>query len=364
MTFGEKLQQLRKDRGWSQERLAEEIPISRQAVSKWESGGAAPDTENVVRLSDIFGVSTDYLLHDDFTGDEDIPAVKRREEELQKARNRETGMMVLVEGMGEAGFFDWVSLRLARALGFRPMAILLSFMILAALLAMFVDSVTVILFLVAATVRLAQYLRFDPVPLIIGEIFAANLGGAATMTGDPPNIILGTSLGLSFWDFLQNNGIICLAGLGLALVYFYVCFHNKLKRREKGVAPELWEIDPGDAIPNHRIFRVRVGLFAAVVLLIATHTLTGLTMPSIGILAAGATLCTTKYPWGLLKQVEWKTLGFLVGLFLTVSGLEQTGLLNGLAQVLAKLAGGSSLAGAFPGDLQQSPVREKHLVVR
>lgn len=251
-----------------------------------------------------------------------------------------TGMMVLVEGMGEAGFFDWVSLRLARALGFRPMAILLSFMILAALLAMFVDSVTVILFLVAATVRLAQYLRFDPVPLIIGEIFAANLGGAATMTGDPPNIILGTSLGLSFWDFLQNNGIICLAGLGLALVYFYVCFHNKLKRREKGVAPELWEIDPGDAIPNHRIFRVRVGLFAAVVLLIATHTLTGLTMPSIGILAAGATLSTTKYPWGLLKQVEWKTLGFLVGLFLTVSGLEQTGLLNGLAQVLAKLAGG------------------------
>ena len=199
---------------------------------------------------------------------------------------------------------------------------------------------TVILFLVAATVRLAQYLRFDPVPLIIGEIFAANLGGAATMTGDPPNIILGTSLGLSFWDFLQNNGIICLAGLGLALVYFYVCFHNKLKRREKGVAPELWEIDPGDAIPNHRIFRVRVGLFAAVVLLIATHTLTGLTMPSIGILAAGATLCTTKYPWGLLKQVEWKTLGFLVGLFLTVSGLEQAGLLNGLAQVLAKLAGG------------------------
>lgn len=104
MTFGEKLQQLRKNRGWSQERLAEEIPISRQAVSKWESGAAAPDTENVVRLSAIFGVSTDYLLHDDFTGDGDIPAVKRREEELQKARNRETGMMVLV-GIMAMGLF-------------------------------------------------------------------------------------------------------------------------------------------------------------------------------------------------------------------------------------------------------------------
>src|SRR5699024_7704973 len=82
MTFGEKLQQLRKGRGWSQERLAEEIPISRQAVSKWESGAAAPDTENVVRLRAIFGVSTDYLFHYDLSGDEDIPAVKRREEEL------------------------------------------------------------------------------------------------------------------------------------------------------------------------------------------------------------------------------------------------------------------------------------------
>ena len=108
MTFGEKLQQLRKGRGWSQERLAEEIPISRQAVSKWESGAAAPDTENVVRLSAIFGVSTDYLRHDDFTGDEDIPAVKRREEELQKARNRHTAMMVLMGIMAMGLFWQLV----------------------------------------------------------------------------------------------------------------------------------------------------------------------------------------------------------------------------------------------------------------
>ena len=108
MTFGEKIQQLRKERGWSQERLAEEIPISRQAVSKWESGAAAPDTENVVRLSDIFGVSTDYLLHDDFTGDGDISAVKRREEALQKARNRETGMMVVVGIMAMGLFWQLV----------------------------------------------------------------------------------------------------------------------------------------------------------------------------------------------------------------------------------------------------------------
>ena len=140
------------------------------------------------------------------------------------------GMMIMVEAMSEAGFFDWVCLRLAKALGFRPMPLMLSFMVLAALLSMFVDSITVVLFLVVATARLAHFLRFDPVPMIIGEIFAANLGGAATMSGDPPNIIIGTSLGLSFWDFLRNNGVICLIGLVLVLVYFYLCFRSKRGR--------------------------------------------------------------------------------------------------------------------------------------
>ena len=105
MTFGEKLQALRKSRGWSQEQLAERIAVSRQAVSKWESSAAIPDTENVVELSKLFGVSTDYLLHDDYTGDADIPAVKHREEELKKKRNREMAMMVLVAA--EALGFFW-----------------------------------------------------------------------------------------------------------------------------------------------------------------------------------------------------------------------------------------------------------------
>lgn len=251
------------------------------------------------------------------------------------------GMMVMAEGMSEAGFFDWICLRLAKALGFRPMALMLCFMVLAALLAMFVDSITVVLFLVVATVRLAQFLRFDPVPVIIGEIFTANLGGAATMSGDPPNIILGTSLGLSFWDFLRNNGLICLVGLVVVLVYFYLCFRKKLKGAGETPHPALWEIDPNGAIPDREIFRWSVGIFLGVILLIATHTVTSLTMPTIGLLAAAAALVNAKYPRSLLRQVDWKTIGFIIGLFLTVSGLEQTGVLDGLAQFLATLGGGS-----------------------
>ena len=251
-----------------------------------------------------------------------------------------TGMMVMVEGMSEAGFFDWICLKLAKQLKFRPMPLMLSFMILAALLSMFVDSITVILFLVVATVRLAHFLKFDPVPLIIAEIFSANLGGAATMSGDPPNIIIGTSLGLSFWDFIRNNGVICLVGLGMVLVYFYFCFRNKLKEGYT-VDPALWEMNPGDAILNRKTFGIRVVIFGVVILLIATHTLTGLTMPTIGVIATVVTLFSVRYPRSLLRQVEWRTIGFIIGLFLTVSGLEQTGVLDGMARFLGSLGGES-----------------------
>lgn len=104
MTFGEKLQQLRRRQGWSQEELAAQIPISRQAVSKWESGAAMPDTENVVAISRLFGVSTDYLLHDDYAGDQDIPAVKDREATLKKRHKRDMAMMVLI-GVQALSFF-------------------------------------------------------------------------------------------------------------------------------------------------------------------------------------------------------------------------------------------------------------------
>lgn len=126
--------------------------------------------------------------------------------------------------------------------------------------------------------------------MIIGEIFAANLGGAATMTGDPPNIILGTSLGLGFWDFLQNNGPICLVGFGVALGYFYLCFRNKLRAGAWSVDPALWAMEPGDAIPNRRAFGVNVAIFGGMILLLATHAWTGLTMPTIGVVAAAVTL--------------------------------------------------------------------------
>jgi Na+/H+ antiporter NhaD/arsenite permease-like protein len=123
------------------------------------------------------------------------------------------GMMIMVEGMAKAGFFRWLCLRLAKLVNYKPVPLFITFMILAAVLSMFIDSITVILFLAAVTVELAKLLHIDPVPMILADIFCANLGGSATMCGDPPNIIIGTSLGYSFSDFLTNTGVIALVAL-------------------------------------------------------------------------------------------------------------------------------------------------------
>ena len=134
------------------------------------------------------------------------------------------GMMVMVEGMARVGFFRWLCMKIAKLVKYKTMPLLIAFMIMAAVLSMFIDSIPVILFLAAVTIELSQILEFNPVSMIIGEIFCANLGGAATMCGDPPNIIIGTSLHYSFTDFVTHTGLIAGISLVAVLVYFYfVC---------------------------------------------------------------------------------------------------------------------------------------------
>ena len=138
-------------------------------------------------------------------------------------------MMLMVEGMGRAGFFRWLCLQLARIVKYKAIPLFLAFMVMSSVLSMFIDSITVILFLAAATVELSRILRLNPVPMIIAEIFCANLGGAATMCGDPPNIIIGTSLGYSFADFVTNTGLIAAIGLIFVILYFFLCFRKELR---------------------------------------------------------------------------------------------------------------------------------------
>ena len=252
------------------------------------------------------------------------------------------GMMVMVEGMAKAGFFRWLCMMLARMVHYKPIPLFVAFMLMSAVLAMFIDSITVILFLAAVTIELSKLLKFNPVPMILSEIFCANLGGSATMCGDPPNIIIGTSLGYSFADFILNTGVMALISLVLVVIYFYFAFRKEL------VAGRTEEIDsssmpnPKDTITNKKDFVISCVIFACAVVMLVTHAQTGLTVALIGAVIAVVTVITPgRYALEILKRVDYKTLLFFIGLFIVVGGLEQTGILELIAGLIGEVSRGN-----------------------
>jgi len=253
------------------------------------------------------------------------------------------GMMIMVEGMAEAGFFRWLCMTIARIVHYRAIPIFFTFMLMSALLSMFIDSITVILFLAAVTVELAQLLGFDPVPMILSEIFCANLGGSATMCGDPPNIIMGTSLGFNFNDFITNTGLMAGVSMIAVVIYFFLIFRKELEQDEAHQNLDVHP-DPMEAVHDLRSFRISYVIFLLAVVLLVTHAQTGLTVAAIGVIIAAITLLTAweKAP-ELLKKVDYRTLLFFIGLFVVVGGLEQTGFLQIVADMIGKASGGNPM---------------------
>lgn len=298
------------------------------------------------------------------------------------------GMMVMVEGLGAVGFFRWLCLVVAKMVNYRVVPILVTFMLLSGFLSMFIDSITVLLFLSVVTIELARLLKFDPVPIIIAEIFAANVGGSATMSGDPPNIIIGTALGYTFMDFLVNTGPIAWIGMIVTLVLFYFFFRKVLRKGEeeansgepKAPIPPVREKhpvygmgplgfialflgrifgrgkahsqggenpndkrypQPREAISDRRQFLINSGIFLLIVILLVSHAETGLSVALIGVIAAALTLATAKDRKHIMKGVDWRTLLFFLGLFITVGGLEATGVLKELAELIGETSGGN-----------------------
>jgi len=257
------------------------------------------------------------------------------------------GMMMMVEALGHVGFFRWLCLHVAKLVGYRVVPILIAFMLLSGFLAMFIDSITVLLFLASVTIEMSRMLKFDPVPVIIAEIFASNVGGAATMSGDPPNIIIGTAFGYTFTDFITNTGVIAWAGMAVAVVYFYFACRKTLVASTKGSAAAHTPYPhPREAIVNRPLFMLSAAIFILVVILLITHAQSGLSVATIGVIAAGLTMLAAGLVKGgspsyIVKRLDWRTLLFFVGLFICVGGLEQTGVLTRLAEYIGQVSGGN-----------------------
>ncbi len=257
------------------------------------------------------------------------------------------GMMLMVEGLANAGVFRWMCLVVAKLTHYRTVPILVGFMLLSAALSMFIDSITVMLFMASVTVEIARLLGFDPVPVIIAEVFASNTGGSATMSGDPPNIIIGTSLGYTFSDFLTNTGPIAWAGMAVALLYFYLALRRPLtatEQRNTGAEAAVYPA-PEEAIVNRSAFLLRSGIFALVVVLLVTQAWSGISVAFIGVVTAALTmLASSREAFRLLLGIDWRTLLFFIGLFVCVGGLEETGVLQLLADHVGNASGGDQQA--------------------
>jgi Na+/H+ antiporter NhaD/arsenite permease-like protein len=260
------------------------------------------------------------------------------------------GMMLMVEGLARVGFFRWMCLYVAKLVKYKTVPILIAFTVLSGFLSMFIDSITVMLFLASVTIEIARLLKFDPVPLIIAEIFASNTGGSATMSGDPPNIIIGTALGFTFLDFLDNAGVIAWAGMAACVAFFYVFARRALTRKVTGteaasfnrMAGPTGYPSPREAVSNPLLFTIHVFIFLLTIILLVTHAQTGLSVATIGVIAGVLTLGAANKEWlHIIKKLDWRTLLFFIGLFVTVGGLEHTGLLAALANYIGEVSSGS-----------------------
>lgn len=257
------------------------------------------------------------------------------------------GMMIMVEGLGHSGFFRWLCLSLAKAVHYHLVPLLICFMCMSGFLSMFIDSITVVLFLATVTIELSRMLKYNPVPMILAEIFCANLGGAATMSGDPPNIIIGTSLGYTFMDFISNTGAVVGISFLFALVYFWLCFRKELKENEAARVGEVSCPEPSTAIESKPAFLCGILVFVLAVVLLITHAQTGLTVSCIGVIVAVLTVMAMTATSGIqvipriFRGVDYKTLLFFIGLFVSVGGLEQTGVLEVIAHFISVISGGN-----------------------
>jgi Na+/H+ antiporter NhaD/arsenite permease-like protein len=261
------------------------------------------------------------------------------------------GLFTLVAALRESGFFRWLGLAILKYAKFDPLYVFLLFSLAAAVLSAFMDSVTVLMFLAVLTIETCGVLKLNPLPFIITEITSANIGGTSTMIGNPPNIIIGTSMHLSFLEFMFNVGPIVLVCFFLNLGLFYIFYKKVFQNREQARA-EIYEknkdIDPGSAITDPRLFVIGSVIFLLVIVFLALHSVLGVSVAFVGILGASLVLLLggEKMPQ-VIERIDWHTLIFFACLFIMVGGLEKTGVLADIAKWVGTVSGGNLVTAAL-----------------
>jgi Na+/H+ antiporter NhaD/arsenite permease-like protein len=251
-----------------------------------------------------------------------------------------TGMMVMAGVLARTGFFEMVAIRAVKVSDGRPFRLLVTLAVVTAVLSAFLDNVTTVVLLVPITLSIAGALGISPYPFLVSQILASNIGGTATLIGDPPNILIGSHAGLDFGAFLVNLGpvvVVIMAAYLLTVRLFFAAELDVDGERRRAVLA----LDERLAVRDRRLLIVSLVVLTATILGFLLHKPLGLEVATVALLGAAALLLAGRIdPHEALREVEWSTIFFFVGLFVLVESVVKTGIVGSVADSIAGAVSG------------------------
>ena len=250
------------------------------------------------------------------------------------------GMMLFVAVVKNSGIFEYIAIKAAKIAKGRPWPLMVLFALITAVLSAFLDNVTTVLLIGPMTLAITSMLRINPIPFFMTQIMASNIGGTATLIGDPPNIMIGSAAGLSFTEFITNTGVAVLFVLAATIVCFYFIYGRKL-HVEPEAMDSILQLDENKAIKDRSLLIKSVVMILLVVFGFVFHSQLHLESCTIALTAAAVMLLIGRQDVEeIVAGVEWTTILFFTGLFIVVGGLQETGVIQILANGLMDLTEG------------------------
>jgi Na+/H+ antiporter NhaD/arsenite permease-like protein len=250
------------------------------------------------------------------------------------------GMMLLVQITQQTGIYDYIAIRAGQLSGGRPLAVVISLAGTTAILSAFLDNLTTILLIVPITFLLADALDIDPIPLVIIEVITSNIGGTATLIGDPPNIIIAGATGLSFNQFIVNLAPIVLVTLVVVTAGLYALYRPRLQIAEEN-RRYVMELDAAGSIRDRQELKRTGPVLVLTVLAFFAHQALHLEPATVALSGAAVALLVTKLDLDeVVSRIEWPTLFFFIGLFVMVGALTETGAIDHVATAVKDVTGG------------------------
>jgi len=253
------------------------------------------------------------------------------------------GMMIIANVMAKTGIFQWIAVEAVRRTQGRPYRLLVVTSVITAVVSAFLDNVTTVVLLTPITFFVAQRLGTSPVPFLISQVLASNIGGTATLIGDPPNIIIGSQMGKDFNDFLLNLAPVATAALAVYLLLARWLFRDELRAAVSALEPDDIErlVTEERKITNVPLMRLSLGVMALTIVGFLLSRSLGLEGATIALTGAVILMIVAREDvHEIFNTVEWPTLFFFIGLFILVGAVVKAGIIADLATGVLSLTGG------------------------